>query len=107
VAGVTERFGAPGQGVRILSGGSVKPANAKELLTVGNVAGALVGSASLKATEFLAIARAAWPSHGAPISIGCGGPAKTSAPRQYQAAPGPYRWGFFFPTQGTNSVAGS
>ena len=36
--------------------GSVKPANAKELLTVNNVDGTLVGGASLKAEEFLAIA---------------------------------------------------
>jgi triosephosphate isomerase len=34
----------------------VKPANAKELLTIDNVDGALVGGASLKAEEFLAIA---------------------------------------------------
>jgi triosephosphate isomerase (TIM) len=42
--------------VRILYGGSVKPANAGELLAVPNVDGALVGGASLKAEEFLAIA---------------------------------------------------
>jgi triosephosphate isomerase len=50
------RFGAAGQGVRILYGGSVKPVNAKELLTVADVDGALVGGASLVAAEFLAIA---------------------------------------------------
>jgi triosephosphate isomerase len=50
------RFGAAGDAVRILYGGSVKPANAKELLTVANVDGALVGGASLVAAEFLAIA---------------------------------------------------
>src|SRR6185295_4645603 len=50
------RFGAAGQGMRILYGGSVKPSNAKELMSVGNVDGALVGGASLKAAEFLAIA---------------------------------------------------
>jgi triosephosphate isomerase len=44
--------------VRILYGGSVKPSNARELLTVANVNGALVGGASLKADDFLAIARA-------------------------------------------------
>jgi triosephosphate isomerase len=44
--------------VRILYGGSVKPSNAQELLAVTNVDGALVGGASLKAEEFLAIARA-------------------------------------------------
>ena len=50
------RYGDAGQGVRILYGGSVKPANAKELLGIDNVDGALVGGASLKANEFLAIA---------------------------------------------------
>ncbi len=55
-ARLSARFGAAGQGVRILYGGSVKPANAKELLTVADVDGALVGGASLVAAEFLAIA---------------------------------------------------
>jgi triosephosphate isomerase len=50
------RFGETGAQTRILYGGSVKPANAKELLTIDNVDGALVGGASLKAEEFLAIA---------------------------------------------------
>ncbi len=44
------------EAVRLLYGGSVNPANAAELLTVANVDGALVGGASLKAEEFLAIA---------------------------------------------------
>jgi triosephosphate isomerase (TIM) len=52
------RLGAAGEGVRILYGGSVKPANAAELLAIGDVDGALVGGASLKAEEFLAIAAA-------------------------------------------------
>ncbi|MEQ8397226.1 triose-phosphate isomerase [Thalassobaculum sp.] len=43
--------------VRILYGGSVKPSNAVELLAVANVDGALVGGASLKTADFLAIAR--------------------------------------------------
>jgi triosephosphate isomerase len=43
---------------RILYGGSVKPGNAVELLTVDNVDGALVGGASLKAADFLGIAEA-------------------------------------------------
>ena len=43
--------------VRLLYGGSVKPANAVELMAVDNVNGALVGGASLKAGDFLAIAR--------------------------------------------------
>ena len=50
------RLGEEGPGTRILYGGSVKPSNAKELLHVANVDGALVGGASLKADEFLAIA---------------------------------------------------
>jgi triosephosphate isomerase (TIM) len=50
------RFGTEGEGIRILYGGSVKPANARELLHVADVDGALVGGASLKADEFLAIA---------------------------------------------------
>lgn len=44
--------------VRILYGGSVKPGNAGELLAQDNVNGALVGGASLKASDFLAIAEA-------------------------------------------------
>src|SRR5262245_3313331 len=52
------RFRAGGEGIRILYGGSVKPGNAKELMGVENVDGALVGGASLKAEDFLAIATA-------------------------------------------------
>ena len=44
--------------MRILYGGSVKPSNAAELMAVVNVDGALVGGASLKAADFLAIAAA-------------------------------------------------
>ncbi len=51
------RSAAAGEATRVLYGGSVKPANAKALLTVENVDGALVGGASLDAEEFLAIAR--------------------------------------------------
>ena len=50
------RFNRDGNGIRILYGGSVKPSNAAELMAVANVNGALVGGASLKATDFLAIA---------------------------------------------------
>jgi triosephosphate isomerase (TIM) len=56
---IVARFGADGQAMRILYGGSVKPSNAAELLQVDDVDGALVGGASLKAAEFLAIAAAA------------------------------------------------
>ena len=54
-AELSSRFGAEGKGMRILYGGSVKPSNAKELMAVANVDGALIGGASLKASEFLAI----------------------------------------------------
>ena len=50
------RFNGEGVSMRILYGGSVKPSNARELMGVANVNGALVGGASLKATDFLAIA---------------------------------------------------
>jgi triosephosphate isomerase len=50
------RFNGEGERTRILYGGSVKPSNAAELMAVANVNGALVGGASLKAADFLAIA---------------------------------------------------
>ena len=46
---------AQGREVRILYGGSVKPANASELLVLPDVDGALVGGASLTAADFYAI----------------------------------------------------
>jgi triosephosphate isomerase len=58
-ARLAHAFGPAGAAVRILYGGSVKPDNATALLAVNEVDGALVGGASLKATDFLAIARAA------------------------------------------------
>ena len=51
-------IGAEAERTRILYGGSVKPSNARELLSVANVNGALVGGASLKAADFLGIADA-------------------------------------------------
>ena len=57
-----ELSGLVGEGeagrMRILYGGSVKPSNARELMSVADVDGALVGGASLVAADFLAIARA-------------------------------------------------
>ena len=44
--------------MRILYGGSVKPNNAKEFLSLPDVDGALIGGASLKAEDFMAIAKA-------------------------------------------------
>ncbi|MCE7027780.1 triose-phosphate isomerase [Jiella avicenniae] len=60
---LTDRFGASiADGIRLLYGGSVKPGNAAELLAVANVDGALVGGASLKGEDFVAICRACPPS---------------------------------------------
>jgi triosephosphate isomerase len=56
--GLEKRFGAAAKTVRLLYGGSVKPDNARELMAVEGVDGALVGGASLKSADFLAIARA-------------------------------------------------
>lgn len=53
------RIGAPAMTTPLLYGGSVKPGNAKEILAIDNVNGALVGGASLKASDFLQIIRAA------------------------------------------------
>jgi triosephosphate isomerase (TIM) len=52
---LTRTLGPQGRQIRILYGGSVKPANAAEILRIGDVGGALVGGASLKADEFCAI----------------------------------------------------
>jgi triosephosphate isomerase len=57
-ATLSEMFGAAADTVPILYGGSVKPSNASEILHAAEVGGALVGGASLKATDFLAIIRA-------------------------------------------------
>jgi triosephosphate isomerase len=56
---LVERYNAQiADKVRILYGGSVKPDNAAQLLSQPNVDGALIGGASLKAADFLAIAAA-------------------------------------------------
>lgn len=55
---LVSRFGDGAVSVRILYGGSVKPSNAAEILTLANVNGALVGGASLKAADLMAIVRA-------------------------------------------------
>ncbi len=56
---LVESLGEAGARAPILYGGSVKPSNAVEILKVREVGGALVGGASLKAEDFLAIVRAA------------------------------------------------
>jgi triosephosphate isomerase len=55
---LSERFGAEAEKIRILYGGSVKPANAAEIMGLPGVDGALVGGASLKAADFLGIVAA-------------------------------------------------
>ena len=56
---LAERLGEDGTQLRILYGGSVKPANCNGILALPNVNGALVGGASLKSQEFLSIIRSA------------------------------------------------
>jgi triosephosphate isomerase len=58
-AALREMFGRPSDAAPILYGGSVKPGNAAEILHAREVGGALVGGASLKADDFLAIVHAA------------------------------------------------
>jgi len=58
-AAMIAKLGEGGRAAPILYGGSVKPSNAKEILAVAEVGGALVGGASLKAEDFLGIIRAA------------------------------------------------
>jgi triosephosphate isomerase len=53
---LTDHVRDEGGRMRILYGGSVKPSNAVELMAVANVNGALIGGASLRAADFLAIA---------------------------------------------------
>lgn len=57
-ATLVEMFGEAGRAPPILYGGSVKPSNAAEILHADEVGGALVGGASLKAQDFLAIVTA-------------------------------------------------
>ena len=58
-AALAGRFGSEAALVRVLYGGSVKPENAASIFAIANVDGALIGGASLKAADFLAIIRAA------------------------------------------------
>ena len=54
---------AIGESIRILYGGSVKPDNAAELFAQTDIDGGLIGGASLKADDFIAICRAAAIQH--------------------------------------------
>lgn len=56
---VVDRFGPSGREIRILYGGSVNASNAKEIFSVTDVDGALVGGASLKAEDFVPVVAAA------------------------------------------------
>lgn len=58
-AELSRRYGKAGEAVRILYGGSVNAKNAKEILAIDGVDGALVGRACLKAADFSAIVLAA------------------------------------------------
>ena len=58
-AELSKRFPSEAAGIRILYGGSVKPDNAAEIFGLDGVNGALVGGASLKSADFLAIVVAA------------------------------------------------
>lgn len=58
---LSTRFGDAGASIRIQYGGSVKPGNAKELMSQPDINGALVGGASLKADDFAAIVKATRP----------------------------------------------
>lgn len=55
---INEKYGEISQKIRILYGGSVKPANAGEILSKENIDGVLVGGASLKASDFIEIIKA-------------------------------------------------
>ena len=52
-----EKFGALAEETSILYGGSCKPSNAKELFSQKDIDGGLIGGASLKADDFIAIAK--------------------------------------------------
>lgn len=55
---IDEKYGEISQKTRILYGGSVKPSNAGEILSMENIDGVLVGGASLKANDFIEIIKA-------------------------------------------------
>ncbi len=54
---LSEKFGALAEETSILYGGSCKPSNAKELFSQKDIDGGLIGGASLKADDFIAIAK--------------------------------------------------
>ena len=54
---LAEKFGELADEISILYGGSCKPSNAKELFAQPNIDGGLIGGASLKAADFVGIAK--------------------------------------------------
>ena len=58
---LVRKFGSAARAIRILYGGSVNPGNARGILCLEYVDGALVGGASLRAEDFLAVISAAVP----------------------------------------------
>jgi triosephosphate isomerase len=56
---LSQKLKSHGNAIRILYGGSLKPTNSVEILAIPNVNGGLIGGASLKAADFLAIGAAA------------------------------------------------
>ena len=55
---INKNYGEISKNIRILYGGSVKPSNAKEILSQDNIDGVLVGGASLDADGFIEIIKA-------------------------------------------------
>ena len=74
-------LGSNGIGIQILYGGSVKPDNAKAILSLDNVDGLLVGGASLQAQSFADIVRADLARR----TAGAQDSAFRSSERQYQS----------------------
>ena len=54
---LAERYGELSEEISILYGGSCKPSNARELFAQKDIDGGLIGGASLKADDFIAIAQ--------------------------------------------------
>ena len=55
---INKNYGEISKDIRILYGGSVKPSNAREILSQDNIDGVLVGGASLDADDFIEIIKA-------------------------------------------------
>lgn len=60
---LVEKLGDKANNIPLLYGGSMKPSNADEILSISDVNGGLIGGASLKASDFMAIYAAALRAH--------------------------------------------